>query len=449
MSNDSAAPGASPETKTFPPGFIWGSATAAHQVEGNNFNSDCWATEHAKPSMFAEPSLEAADHWNRFSDDIALLAGMGLKAYRFSIEWARIEPQEGKFSSAALDHYQRCLDACHQRGITPIVTFHHFTNPLWVAQRGGMTSPDFPAMFANYCEHAMRTLKGIRIACTINELNVPVKVGDQLRAFLDTERGAVLKAAVERATGATFEASNFLFTPRALLIAHGLQAHALARDAIKRIDPDCQVGLTLAISEEEAEPGAEALRDQRNEELYGSFLDAVRGDDFVGVQNYTRMYSRPDGSCGVKPGHPTTMMGYEDRPAALAGACRYVWERIRTPILVTENGWAGEDDTRRAAFIPEAISHLHDAIQDGVDIRGYLYWSLLDNFEWFKGYGAKFGLIAVDRATQARSIKPSSLVLGEIARSNAVQATATTQVQDGALAPSGGGAPVGFVDAEA
>src|SRR5690242_2830533 len=125
----------------FPKGFLWGAATAAHQVEGGNFNSDVWALEQARPSIFREPSGEAIDHWNRFADDVAILAALGLGAYRFSIEWARIEPEEGSFSQSALDHYQRCIDACLERGVAPVITFHHFTQPLWQACNGGLTDP--------------------------------------------------------------------------------------------------------------------------------------------------------------------------------------------------------------------------------------------------------------------------------------------------------------------
>ena len=138
--------------RPFPDGFIWGAATAAHQVEGGNVNSDCWALEHAKPSLFREPSGDAVDQYHRFADDVAILAGLGLKAYRFSIEWARIEPEDGFFSQAALDHYQRCIDACLSRGVAPVLTFHHFTLPLWQARQGGFTAPDFPDRFARYCE---------------------------------------------------------------------------------------------------------------------------------------------------------------------------------------------------------------------------------------------------------------------------------------------------------
>ena len=404
----------------FPEGFIWGSATAAHQVEGNNHNSDCWALEQARPSLFREPSGEAVDQWNRFADDVALLAALGLKSYRFSIEWARIEPTEGEFSKAALDHYQRCIDACLQRGLEPMITFHHFTAPLWVARRGGMTSPDFPDLFARYCEHSARALRGFSLVCTINELNVPLVVREKINALAMDPKAQPARDAAEAALGSPLT-SMFLFTPAEALLEYGLAAHAKGRDAIKSVRPEAQVGVTLAIQDEQAVEGAESHRDRRIAETITPFLDAVSGDDFIGVQNYTRIVSQLDGSAGSEAGHSLTVMGYEDRPQALAQVCRHVWERTRTPIIVTESGWAGEDDRRRQAFIVEALTELHSAMADGVDVRGFYYWSLLDNFEWIAGYGPRFGLIDVDRTTQRRFIKPSAVAYGTIARRNSLQ----------------------------
>lgn len=401
----------------FPKGFLWGSATAGHQVEGGNFNSDCWALEHASPSIFAEPSGDAVDQWNRFADDMALLSAIGLKAYRFGIEWARIEPEEGVFAQSALDHYQRCIDACLERGIVPIVTFHHFTIPLWLARKGGIVCDDFPSYFARYCDRAALSLRGIAFACTMNELNVPLIIDDVALALLDGDEGAAKKAAAERALGGPIT-GNFLFTPGAALLKNGLGAHAAGRDAIKAARPEIKVGITLSLQDEQAEPGAEDVRDARLAKMVTPFLDAVRGDDFIGVQTYTRTTSRKDGSHSPEPGHPLTVMGYEDRPQALAEVCRYVWKETGTPVLVTENGFSGDDDARRAAFIRQSLQALHGAIADGVEVLGYCYWSLLDNYEWMSGYGPKFGLIGVDRKTQKRRIKPSALVYGDIAREN-------------------------------
>ncbi len=403
------------DIRSFPQDFLWGAATAAHQVEGGNWNSDCWALEHATPSIFSEPSGDAVDQWNRFDDDMAILAAIGLKAYRFGIEWARIEPEEGVFARSALDHYQRCLDACHRRGITPVVTFHHFTIPLWLARRGGMTCGDFPALFARYCETAARALRGLVVVCSMNEMNVPLIIQDVAKDILTGEGGEAKRLAAEAALGAPIT-SNFLFTPPDALIRNGLGAHAAGRDAIKSVRPEVQVGVTLSLQDEQAEPGAEGVRDARLARMVDPFLDLVRGDDFIGVQTYTRTTSRRDGGHGARPGEPLTVMGYEDRPDAVAAVCRYVWQRTKTPIVITENGFSGDDDARRAAFIGESLEHLAGAIADGVDVRGYFYWSLLDNYEWMSGYGPKFGIIGVDRATQTRRVKPSALAYGEIAR---------------------------------
>lgn len=404
----------------FPPDFLWGSATAAHQVEGNNHNSDCWALEQAQPSLFSEPSGDAVDQWNRFADDVALLAAAGIQAYRFSVEWARIEPEPGRFSSSALDHYQRCIDACLARGVEPVLTLQHFSLPLWVAQRGGFAARDFPELFARYCGLVASRLSGYSTLCTINELNVPLLVADGVQEKLRSANGEALRGAAERALGTSLQ-SSFLFTPGDVLLGQGLAAHARGRDAIKAVRPELRVGITLAIQDEQAMPGAEAVRDRRIAEYITPFLDFVKGDDFIGVQNYTRSVARPDGSSGPEPGHRLTDMGYEDRPQSCAQVCRTVWEQTRTPILITENGWAGTDDSRRCDFIRESLGHIHAALADGVDIRGYFYWSLLDNFEWLAGYGPKFGLIGVDRSTQRRLLKPSALVFGAIAQANAIR----------------------------
>jgi beta-glucosidase len=160
---------------TFPQDFLWGAATAAHQVEGNNINSESWVLEHLPGTIYAEPSGDACDHYHRYPTDIALLAELGFNAYRFSLEWARIEPEEGEFSYAALEHYRRMLAACHEHGIKPVVTFHHFTSPRWLMRTGGWLDEKTPERFARYCERATQHLGDlISVACTVNEPNLPM-----------------------------------------------------------------------------------------------------------------------------------------------------------------------------------------------------------------------------------------------------------------------------------
>lgn len=398
-------------TAPFTPEFIWGSATAAHQVEGNNVNSDCWALEHARPSLFAEPSNDAVDQYHRFAEDVDIVAGLGLNAYRFSVEWARIEPEPGAYSQAALDHYARCVEACVTRGLKPVITFHHFTAPRWVARQGGFSAQDFPARFADYCGRAAAALDGMAIACTINELNLPVSAGTYFRERAPAEK----RAAAEAALGAPLS-SFFLFSESDAILGNGIAAHHAATAAIKAARPGVPVGMTLAINEEDAAPGAETLRDARCERLHAPFLDAAVGDDFVGIQTYTRVVTRGDGKTGPAHGATLTTMGWEDRPEAIGAVCRWVASRWNVPILITENGYPGADDERRAVFISEAIDSVAAAIAAGADIRGYFYWSLLDNFEWMLGYQQLFGLVAVDRATQRRTIKHSGQALREFAR---------------------------------
>jgi beta-glucosidase len=401
--------------------FLWGTATAAHQVEGGNTNSDCWALEHARPSLFAEPSGDAVDHYHRFAEDIEIAAGLGVNAHRFSIEWARIEPEPGFFSTTALDHYRRCIDLCRARNMAPVITFHHFTQPRWMARLGGMGAPTFPQRFADYCHRAAGALDGMVLACTINELNLPIMAGSYFRDRASPEA----RAAAERALGADLS-SFFLFAEAAAVLGAGLAAHAAARDAIRAARPGVPVGMTLAISDEAAEPGAEALRDARRERLYAPFLDAAAGDDFVGIQTYSRTTSRADGGTGPAPGAPLTSMGWADCPEALGEVCRWVASRWRTPMIVTENGYPGDDDDRRAAFIAQAVSGLAGAVAGGADVRGYFYWSLLDNFEWLMGYRQRFGLVSVDRATQTRSLKTSAGTLRALATARAPESLAAS-----------------------
>ncbi|MDR6832558.1 MULTISPECIES: family 1 glycosylhydrolase [unclassified Sphingopyxis] len=392
-----------------PSQFLWGAATAAHQVEGSNVHSDCWALEHAKPSLFLEPSGDAADHYHRYAEDIGIAADLGFNAYRFSVEWARVEPEPGFVSQAALDHYRRVADSCLARGIAPAVTLHHFTQPRWMAARGGLTSSEFPERFAEQAARTVRALDGLALVCTINELNLPAIAAPYFRARASAEQ----RAAAERALGAPLDAF-FLHSPEDAIFGNGLAAHRAARAAIRAERSGLAVGMTLALSEEDAEPGGEAYRDARRETYYAPFLDAAEEDDFVGVQTYSRVTSRADGSVGVAQGGIATTMGWEDRPEAIGAVCEWVASRWAVPMVVTENGYVGEDDERRAAFIASALAGVRRAIDVGADVRGYFYWSLLDNFEWMLGYGQRFGLVAVEGLGKKRRIKPSARIFADL-----------------------------------
>ena len=389
--------------RRFPEGFVWGTATSAHQVEGGNWNNDWWAWEHAPDSPCQEPSGDACDHWHRYPEDIRLCAELGFSAYRFSLEWSRIEPEEGEFSQAALEHYRRMCAACREHGLAPIVTFHHFTTPRWLAARGGWAEPATVDHFARYCERAARHLGDlIAQACTICEPNIVSSMGYLYGLFPPGHRDAELRR----------RASDVL-----------IAAHRKGADAIHAGPGSAPVGLTLSMFDCQALPGAEAERDRYRRDMEDVFLEAVRQDDFLGLQCYSRMRIGPHGFLDPERDIRITQMGYEFWPEALEATLRYAWKVTGgVPLLVTENGIATDDDAERIEYIERALSGVLACLEDGLDVRGYMYWSLLDNFEWILGYRPTFGLVAVDRVTQARSVKRSGRWLGDIARANALPA---------------------------
>ncbi|MGH2346951.1 MAG: glycoside hydrolase family 1 protein [Chloroflexota bacterium] len=403
---------------TFPEAFLWGTATAAHQVEGGNVHNDNWVLEHAAGSPYEESSGDACDHYHRYRDDIALLADLGFTLYRFSLEWSRIEPEEGEFSIAQLDHYRRMLATCHEHGITPMVTFHHFTSPRWFAAAGGWEAADAPEKFARFCERATAHLGDlIPLACTLNEVNI----GPLLSALgvpgMDSFRQAAWFAAAARAVGS----DPARFTPFLYAISERgratiLAAHRRAVEAIKAGPGNAALGLSLAMQDIQAAPGGEETAARLRRELLDYYLDGTRGDDFIGVQTYSRIRCGPEGPLGPAEGVEVTQMHYEFWPEALEATIRYASAATDLPVIVTENGIGTDDDTRRIVYVERALRGVAACLRDGLDVRGYTYWSALDNFEWAIGYRPTFGLIAVDRQTQERTVKPSARRLGEIIR---------------------------------
>ncbi len=419
VSSPSTVPAQILVPKSFPKGFLWGVATAAHQVEGNNLNSDAWVLEYMKPSMFAEPSGDACDQYHRYLDDIKLVAGLGFNTYRFSVEWARIEPEQGAFSRAELEHYRRICAACRDNNLTPMVTFWHFTSPRWFAALGGWESEAAGDLFVRYCERTAKHLGDlIGAAATFNEPNVPLLLQWMFGAMPQNPfQGAqtMLKAAAGKVGSDRF--SFFLMADPDRSRDTMIPAHQRAVAAMKSGPGTYPVGVTLAITDEQA-VGPDSKRDGKREALYGAWLDAAAKSDFVGVQTYTRARVGKDGDLPSEPGVEMTQMGYEFWPESLEQTIRHAAARAKTPVYVTENGVATEDDTRRIEYIRRALAGVKNCLSDGIDVRGYVHWSLLDNFEWIFGYRPKFGLVAVNRETQQRTEKPSARYLGEIARRN-------------------------------
>ncbi|TIH40974.1 glycoside hydrolase family 1 protein [Subtercola vilae] len=386
---------------TFPKGFLWGAATAAHQIEGNNTNNDWWVKEHTPGTAIVEPSGDAMDSYHRYREDMKLLADAGLTSYRFSLEWSRIEPEPGFFSRAEIDHYRRMVDTAHEFGLEPVVSLLHFTVPQWMFARGFWRNPEAPSLFARFTEAIVPIVsEGVEYVCTINEPNIAAML----------------------AGGET--ASNLVAfgLPRPdLAVADALLAsHRASREVLSSVS-GLKTGWTIATQafHSTGEPGAdETLRDYR----YSSddwYLENARGDDFVGVQAYTRTFIGPDGPLPVSDDVETTLTGWEFFPPALELGVRAAWELSEhVPVMVTENGIATADDERRIDYTDGALRGLHAAIADGITVLGYQHWSALDNYEWASGFWPTFGLIAVDRESFVRTPKPSLAWLGAVAQNN-------------------------------
>lgn len=408
----------------FPEGFIWGTATAAHQVEGGNLASDLWLMEMLPDSLYADPSGDACDHYHRYEQDIALLAGLGFSTYRFSLEWARIEPEEGFFSFAALDHYRRMIAACHAAMITPMVTLHHFTAPLWFTRDGGWENEKSVERFARFCEIVGYALGDLMdFVCTINEANIPIMTTMMREASGPTPepRIAAAHAAAARACGGdAVKFAPFLTGNGHAATPNLIAAHRKSFDVLKNAGLTCPIGLTLSLNDFQAEPGGEQLRDAADHAINGQFLEACVGDDYVGVQTYTRVRFGTKGVLPPPDSAKRTQMGYEYYPAALEACIRQAAKATDCPVIVTENGIGTEDDNERIEFTRAALGGVLNCLRDGVDVRGYIHWSLMDNFEWLEGYEPKFGLVEVDRTTQARKPKPSAYWLGGVAKANAL-----------------------------
>lgn len=405
----------------FPTGFLWGTATAGHQVEGNNINSDCWVMESVKPTLFAEPSRDADNSFALWRTDMDLVKGLGLNSYRFSLEWARIEPEEGQFSVAMLDHYKAMIQGCRARGLTPVVTLNHFTTPRWFAAAGGWTDAKSPTLFARYCDRAMRHLGAqIGYATTLNEPNIMQILRVVLPPQIVEVQRAMLLAAAKATGSAKFVGGNAVNPEDIDLMTNNLVAgHKAGRAAIKAVRPDLPVGVSLSMFDDQA-VGKNSIRDAMRARLYQPWLDAVCGDDFLGVQNYERQLWGDKGKLPPPTGTDVNYMGSEVYPPSLAGSVRFAHAATGVPIIVTEHGVGTTDDTIRARLIPAALSELKKAMDDDVPVKGYMHWSLADNFEWIFGYKVKFGLHSVDPVSFARTAKPSAAVFAAIAKRNSV-----------------------------
>lgn len=382
-----------------PSDFVVGLATAGHQVEGGNTHSDWWEFELLSDSGCCEPSGAAVEHFARYVEDIALFARLGYSGYRFSVEWSRIEPHEGVFDAEMLEHYRKVAATCREHGLFPMITLSHFSLPAWLWRRGGWTSKEAPALFRRFAAKTTRALGDYAGAfCTLNEPNLP------MNAFYDRN-------------GERFAPVDGVEMPFPMCHAHlardiQLEAHKAAVEAIRE-HSKVPVGMSLSLHELVPYEGCEAKVAEVRTECEDVFLEAARGDDFVGVQNYGRKLIGQTGL--MKWDGPTDFLGYDHAPHALERCIRHAIEVSGAACYVTEHGTCFPDDAYRIKVIDEGMQNVANCLRDGLDVRGYFHWCAFDGFEWRLGYRLSFGIIGVDRETQIRSPKPSAIHLGAIA----------------------------------
>ena len=382
----------------FPDGFLWGAATAAHQIEGNNVHSDWWRAEQA--GLLPHASGTACDSWNCWPDDVRLLRELGLNAYRMSVEWARIEPRRGEVDQTALDTYRRQLEALRQAGIEPMVTLHHFTSPQWLADLGGWGNAEVVPRFADYVERVAR------------------EFGDVVRWWITINEPSILafKAYIE---GSWPPHQPWNLRGYVRLLRHAARAHAHARRAILAHRSDSLVSMAFAMWPMQPvrpwSPIDQAMARLGDWLWQGRILKrSLAWLDWIGLNYYSRTWVGWPWPAAPLGSGERTDFGWEIYPPGLYAVLRRVG-RFGKPIVITENGIADADDRRRAAYIVAHLRELQRAIADGVDVRGYMHWTLLDNFEWAEGFTQRFGL-----ATRERQLRPSAQVYAAIARANAL-----------------------------
>lgn len=389
--------------RLFPKNFFWGTATSAHQIEGNNFGNDWWEAEQR--GLLPYTSGKACDSYNRYEEDFDLAKAMANNAHRLSIEWSRIEPEEGKFSEDALEHYRKVVHALRVRGLEPFVTLHHFTNPLWFRKLGGWANKKAPEYFERYAEYVARLLgKEVPYWITINEPMV------------------VLGAGYVKGDWPPFHRKDFFGF--LLSLRHMTKAHKRVYALLHRLNPRAQVGIAQSVNYfEQAGRGLLGVLDApylllmrrfKNE----FFLDKIKSSqDFVGL-NYYNHYKVSVWKGKFQDGNRRSDFGWEIHPEGIYHVIKEAYARYKKPIFITENGISDADDNQRPDFLRENLFWLHKAIKDGVDAQGYFHWSLLDNFEWAEGFAQRFGLVEVDFEIFERKMRPSGKLYGEICRNN-------------------------------
>ena len=422
--------------RRLPDDFLLGCATAAHQVEGWQDND--WTRmerEHPERIRDGSTSAIACDHYARYRDDLSMLAAMHHSAHRFSIEWSRVEPREGEFDAAAIRHYRDVVRHCRELGLEPLVTLHHFTLPTWLADRGGVLAPDAPRLFARFAALCARALgSDVRWWITINEPGVLAVFGYLYGEWPPLQRSRSKFFAALRGTArmhaAAYRALHTVATDGGWPVRVSVAHH---ERPLRALDPHSQLDRAAAVLPNRIFNRwfLDACRSGRLLPPigHGQRVAGLRGSlDYLGLNFYceerVRFNARDPANLFAQqvpsPDLPRSSFGWSIDAGALRRVLTRLWEEHRLPIVVTENGVADVDDELRPRFIVDHLAAVCDALSAGVDVRGFLHWSSMDNFEWAEGYSQRFGIISVDRATMTRTPKPSAAVLADICRTRLV-----------------------------
>ncbi len=406
----------------FPKKFLWGASVSAHQVEGNTHNQwTPWELENAKskaaqavyhlsdleswPEIEAEAknpqtyvSGDTADHYNRYEEDFDLLTKLNMNAFRFSIEWSRVEPTEGAWSVEAIEHYKQYVGALKQRGIEPVLTLFHFTLPPWFVAKGGFESRSNVKYFIRFAEKVLHELgQNIRYVITINE---PEIYAHESYLAGNWPPNVTSKWRLWRVMNNLAHAHNQV----------ARLAHATSR----------RYKVSLAKNSAYFYAGDDAWLSRKSAEVMQYFQDdyflkkVVKSCDFLGVNFY--FSNRVYGYRVHNPDKKVSDMGWDLSPADIQHALERLDEKYHLPIIVTENGLADGEDHYRQWWLTQTLIGMQKAMDNGVKVDGYLHWSLIDNFEWDKGTWPRFGLVHVDYTTKKRTLRPSAIWFGKVIR---------------------------------
>lgn len=401
----------------FPDDFLWGASTASHQVEGGTVNQ--WSTwelaQAADLAATAEKRLswlpdwkdirrqaetpenyvsgKGVDHYNRYEEDFDILQTLKFNSFRFGIEWSRISPEEGIWDKEAIAHYHTYIDSLNARGIEPVLNLWHWTMPVWFTDKGGFEKKENLPDFERYVKKIAEEFGDkIKYVLTLNEPNVYAAF-----SYMTGEWPPETK-------------NNVLFFK---VYANLATAHRRAYDILKARNSTLQIGVAAQLSNAQAKRPHNVLDSMTTKVLrYGWnwwFLNRIRHhQDFVGINYYFTDYYKSFGR-KANPKVPTSDLGWYMEPEGLYPLLLRTWARYKKPIIVTENGVADRNDAYRQWWTEQTIIAMQRAMSEGVEIKGYMHWSLLDNFEWKYGWWPKFGLVAVDREHgMKRTIRPSA-----------------------------------------